>query len=115
MKLLLAVCLFAGFVSVARADVPPPYDLFGVGAVLEQAEPYPRLAQIQNGGPAEKSGLKSGDAVIAINGGYAKGGAPFYFFARGLQGPKDSFVELVILREGREVFTVKIKRTVALR
>jgi len=113
----LAVCLFAGFAgaSLARADVPPPYDPFGIGAQLEQAEPYPKLAQVQRGGPADKAGLKNGDGVIAIDGGYAKGGAPFYFFARGLQGPKDSFVELVILRDGREVFVVKIKRTVALR
>ena len=53
--------------------------------------------------------------MIAIDGNYAKGGAPFYFFARGLQGPQDSKVELIVLRDGREVLVVRMTRTVPMR
>ena len=114
MRLFLLIS-FVFVLSSARADVPPPYDPFGIGARLEEAEPFPKLAQVQRGGPAERAGLKNGDGVIAIDGSYAKGNAPFYFFARGLQGPKNSIVELVVLREGRQVLVVKIRRTAALR
>ena len=100
----------------SRADVPPPYDPYGVGARLDEAEPFPQLAEVQAGGPAALAGLKNGDRVIAINGSYSKNGrVPFYFFARGMRGPKDSVVELFILRDQERVFMVKIKRTVPLR
>lgn len=117
MRLALAIVifLFGGLAGTAVADIPPPYDPYGIGARLEQAEPFPQIADIQRGGPAEKAGLKKGDGVIAIDGSYSKGGAPFYFFARGLQGPQDSVVELVVLRDARSVIVVKIKRTFALR
>lgn len=111
------IFLLAGFAggSHAIADVPPPYDPFGIGARLEEAVPFPKFVEVQRGGPAEKAGLKKGDGVIAIDGRYSKSSAPFYFFARGLQGPKDSAVDLVILRDGSSVLVVRIKRAVAQR
>jgi len=114
MRLLLLFSMLFVLLS-ARADVPPPYAPFGIGARLEEADPFPKLTQVQRGGPAERAGLKNNDGVIAIDGSYAKGNAPFYFFARGLQGRKDSIVELVVLREARQVLVVKVRRTVALR
>ena len=113
MKFVFAIVAFAFLcASSALADIPPPYEPYGIGAGLEAAEPFPRLAGVQHGGPADKAGLKNGDGVIAIDGSYAKGGAPFYFFARGLRGPKDSAVELVVLRDGHSVLVVKVQRTV---
>ena len=111
-----AFAALAGWASSGRADMPPPYDPYGIGARLEEGQPFPRLTDFHKNGPADKAGLKKGDAVIAIDGGYsAAGRAPFYFFARGMQGPRNSTVELVILRDNQRVFTVKLARTTVLR
>lgn len=99
----------------ALADVAPDYEPYGIGARLQEAEPFPKLTDVRRGGPAERAGLKTGDAVIAIDGSYAKGHVPFYFFASGLQGRKDSLVELIVLREERQVLVIKVRRTAALR
>ena len=113
----LLTIVFAALASggPALADVPPPYALYGIGASIAEGQPFPTISTVSPGSPAAKAGLKVGDGVIAINGTYSKGGAPFYFFARGLQGPQGSNVELVVLRDNREVLVVKIARTVSLR
>jgi C-terminal processing protease CtpA/Prc len=102
-------------VSQPKADVPPPYEPYGIGAVLEDHAPYPRLTGLVRAGAAQIAGLKAEDQVIAIDGSYAKGAAPFYFFARKLQGPKGSAVRLVVLRDQSEVIVVSLKRTQRLR
>jgi C-terminal processing protease CtpA/Prc len=113
---LIALVAVAGWAMPGRADVPPPYDPYGIGARLEEGKPFPRLTDFHKNGPADVAGLKKGDAVIAIDGDYsAAGRVPFYFYARGMQGPRNSAVELVILRDDQRVFTVKIVRTVALK
>lgn len=113
--LALVVLLLVGAGAVV-ADVPPPYEPYGVGARLVDAEPYPKFDDVKAGSPAAKAGLKAGDAVLAIDGSYSKSGrVPFYFFARGMQGRQGSAVVLVILRDNQRVFTVKLARTVALR
>ena len=103
------------FAAVAKADVPPPYDLYGIGASLTEGEPFPTIANVVAGSPAAQSGLKAGDGVIAIDGAYAKAGPPFYWFARGMQGPQNSKMQLIILRDGREVLVLQFVRTVRLR
>lgn len=116
MRILAVVVLLVLGAGGADADVPPPYTPYGIGARLVDAEPFPTLADVKAGSPAAKAGLKAGDAVIAIDGSYSKsGGAPFYFFARGMQGRQGSAVELVILRDNQRVFTVKLARTVVIR
>jgi C-terminal processing protease CtpA/Prc len=107
--------VFAALASPVLADVPPPYALYGIGASIADAQPFPKISTVSPGSPAARAGLKVGDGVIAINGAYSKGGAPFYFFARGLQGPQGSSVELIVLRDNREVLVVKIARSLPLR
>ena len=104
--------LLLSFATVARADVPPPYDLYGIGASLTEGEPFPKVAKVAAGSPAAQAGLKAGDGVIAIDGAYAKAGQPFYWFARGMQGPQNSKMQLIILRDGREVLVLQFVRTV---
>lgn len=95
---------------MARADVPPPYTLYGIGAQVSEAEPFPLVSDVAKNSPAEKAGVRKGDAVIAIDGSYPKG-MPIYYFARGLKGKKGTVVELVLLREERRVLVVRVKRT----
>jgi len=113
--LLAFVCIAWTSGTSALADVPPPYELYGIGASIADAQPFPKVSTVAPGSPAALAGLKAGDAVIAINGIYSKGGAPFYFFARGLQGPQGSSVELIVLRDNRQVLVLKIARSVSLR
>jgi C-terminal processing protease CtpA/Prc len=95
----------------AAADIPPPYEVHGIGAELKEAEPFPVVSGVSKDSPADQAGVRKGDAVIAIDGAYPKG-VPFYFFARGLKGKKGTSVELVLLREERRVLVVKVKRSV---
>ena len=95
----------------AVADIPPPYELYGVGLEISEAEPFPEVSAVGKGSPAEKAGVQKGDAVIAIDGTYPKD-LPFYYFARSLKGKQGTEVELILLREQRRVLVVKIKRSV---
>lgn len=110
---LTVACLLALFSTAtgSRADIPPPYEVYDIGASLADATPFPVISDVLKGGPAEKAGVKKGDGVIAIDGAYSKGGGPHYFFGRRLGGPKDSVAELVLLRDGYSVLIVKIQRT----
>jgi len=116
MRLLAFLVAFATIslaaVFPASADVPPPYTEYTVGASMTDGEPFPKIDRVGKGGPAEKAGVKVGDQVIALNGVYSKTNAPFYFFAKGLRGPKDSVAELIVLRNDAQVIVIKIKRTV---
>lgn len=110
---LLVAGLAAGWFAAdrSRADIPPPYEIYGIGAGINEAEPYPKLSGVAMKGPAALAGAKEGDGVIAIDGTYAKSGVPFYYFARGLGGRQGSTVELVLLRDGRQVLVVKVVRS----
>jgi C-terminal processing protease CtpA/Prc len=106
-----AAVFFAGAFQ-ASADIPPPYTEYTIGASMTEGEPFPKIDRVSKSGPAEKAGLKVGDQVIGLNGVYSKTNAPFYFFAKGLRGPKDSVAELIVLRNDAQVIVIKIKRTV---
>jgi predicted metalloprotease with PDZ domain len=111
---LLAVTIFA-VAAVARADVPPPYELYGVGASMEDTQPFPKISNVAADSPAAQAGLKAGDGVIALDGAYAKGGVPFYFFAHGLTGRQDSKLEMIVLRNDREVLVLHMARSLRAR
>ena len=104
--------VFLAGVFQASADIPPPYAEYTIGASMAEGEPFPKIDAVGKGGPAEKAGVKVGDLVLALNGAYSKTNAPFYFFAKGLRGPKDSVAELIVLRDDAQVIVIKIKRTV---
>lgn len=94
----------------AVADIPPPYEPYGIGLSLREAEPYPVAETVKKGGPAAGAGLQAGDAVIAVDGSYSKG-IPLYYLEKLTTGRAGTTVELVVLRNGRQVIVVRIKRT----
>jgi C-terminal processing protease CtpA/Prc len=112
MRVLAFLVLLVGISIPAGADVPPPYDPYGIGATMVDATPFPKIGTVDKGGPAALAGVKVGDQVLALNGMYSATPAPFYFFARGLQGPKGSVAELIVLRNDAQVLVIKVKRTV---
>lgn len=115
LRLVALMFVLFSFVGAAKADIPPPYDLYGIGASLTEGEPFPTISNVVAGSPAAQAGLKVGDGVIAIDGAYAKAGPPFYWFARGLQGPQNSKVQVIVLRDGRQVLVLQLARTVRVR
>jgi len=82
----------------------------GIGAWVDPTQDYLTVISPMPGSPAEKSGLRSGDKVIAIDGEdmTGKGGE----YARQLVlGPKGTVVKLTILRKGTaEPFDVDVQR-----
>ena len=113
-----AILAMLGFLFLtlpARADIAPPYPEFETGVSVDEAEPYPKVSKVAKGSPAEKAGVKAGDFVLALNGAYGKTPAPFYFWAKGLRGPKDSKMQLIVLRNDSEVLVLTIPRTISVR
>jgi C-terminal processing protease CtpA/Prc len=104
--------LFASLAALAKADVPPPYEPYGIGVTMTEGDPFPAITNVVAGSPAAQVGVKAGDGVIAIDGAYAKAGPPFYWFAKGLRGPQNSRVQLIILRDRQQVLVVPLVRTV---
>ncbi len=113
MRAIAFLVLFVSILFQASADIPPPYDPYGIGVKMIDATPYPKISQVEKGGPAALAGVKAGDQVLAIDGTYSNSPAPYYFFARGLEGPKDSVAELILLRNNAQVLVIKVKRTVS--
>jgi C-terminal processing protease CtpA/Prc len=110
----LLVAAFA-FAAPARADIAPPYPEFHTGLQIVENEPYPKVAAVAKNSPADKAGVKAGDLVLALNGAYGKTNVPFYFWLKGLRGPKNSKAQLIVLRNGSEVLVYDIARTISVR
>ena len=104
--------LFVSLAAVAKADIPPPYEPYGVGVTMSEGEPFPTISNVVAGSPAAQAGIKVGDGVIAIDGAYAKAGPPFYWFAKGLRGPQNSKTQLIVLCDHQQVLVLQLMRTV---
>jgi C-terminal processing protease CtpA/Prc len=116
MRVLFAVLLaFAFFGTPARADIAPPYPEFHAGVDVSESQPYPKITAVTKNSPAEKAGVKIGDLVLALNGAYGKTRAPFYFWMKGLRGPKNSKMQLILLRNDSEVIVAEFARTISVR
>lgn len=116
MRIVLAVFLALFFgAAPSRADIAPPYPEFQTGIEIVEAQPYPKVASVAKHSPAEKAGVKTGDLVLALNGSYSKPVAPFYFWLKGLRGPKNSTLRLIVLRNNAEVLVYDVPRTISVR
>lgn len=117
MRLVLSAIFALAFFSAAsaRADIAPPYPEFHAGVDIAEGQPYPKITAVTKNSPAEKSGVKTGDLVLALNGAYGKTRVPFYFWMKGLRGPKNSKLRLILLRNDSEVTVYDIPRTISVR
>lgn len=116
MRIVFAMFLaFAFAASPSRADIAPPYPEFHAGVDIVEGQPYPKVASVTKNSPAAKAGVKTGDLVLALNGAYSKPVAPFYFWLKGLRGPKNSAMQLIVLRDNSQVFVFDVRRTISVR
>jgi len=92
-----------------QANAPLEGEYEGIGAYVDTTGSILTIISPMPGSPAEKAGLKPGDAVIAINGEDMTGIDP-NLVLRKILGPAGSEVTLKIQRKDTEDFEVKIIR-----
>ena len=92
-----------------QANAPLEGEYEGIGAYVDTTAEFLTIISPMPGSPAEKAGVKSGDAIIAINGEDMTGVDP-NLVLRKVLGPAGSEVELKLQRKDVEDFTVKIVR-----
>jgi carboxyl-terminal processing protease len=73
----------------------------GIGAVVELKDGVPVIKQVMPGSPAEKSGLKEDDRILAID-GWKTEGKSLNESVRHIRGLKGTPVKLMIGREGKD-------------
>lgn len=116
MRFALAAVLATFFAfAPARADIAPPYPEFHTGIEITESEPFPAISTVVKRSAADAAGIKTGDRVLALNGSYSKPKAPFYFWLKGLRGPKNSKLQIIVLRNESEVIVYSVPRTLSVR
>ncbi len=81
----------------------------GIGAYVDTSTEYLTIISPIPGSPAEAAGLRSGDAIIAIDGENMTGIDP-EIVRKKVLGPAESIVTLTIRRGSNEPFNVEITR-----
>jgi carboxyl-terminal processing protease len=122
--------LFYGSLEGLAASTGDPYTMFmtpsstkefqtdmagkfeGIGAEIGLKNEIITVVSPIEDMPAAKAGIRAGDKIIKINGD-TTAGFTVNEAVRKIRGPKDTFVTLTLLREGRkDQFDLKIKRGV---
>lgn len=85
-----------------------PWEYSTVGVQLERRDGDARIAAIVQGSPADEAGVRTGDVLLAVDGGAADS-LDIAALARRLEGPPGSTVELVLRRGARE-WTLRLAR-----
>lgn len=80
----------------------------GIGVYVSFHGQYPEITGLIPGSPAEKSGVKSGDQILTVDGKSLKGLSPDLASA-GIQGPAGSTAHLVVQRGGASL-DINVKR-----
>jgi hypothetical protein len=104
-------------VSLSRAPAgrqdAEPTQFEGVGLVLEGREGLTYVTAVSEGGPAERSGVLKGDAIIAVD-GVSVVGVPMEQIVGRVRGPSGTAVTVRFLRKGQEFELVLRRKLLAL-
>ncbi len=92
-----------------EATTPLDGSYEGIGAYVDVTTKLLTIISAIPGSPAESAGLKSGDAVVKVNGEDVIGQDPSVVL-KSVKGPAGTEVTLTIQREGQELFEVTIVR-----
>jgi hypothetical protein len=94
---------------VPNARQPPDDVQFeGVGMVLEPSPTGARVAQVNEGGPADRAGVQPGDLILAVD-GVATAGQPLAVIVGRIRGPAGTPVRITFERNGQP-FELTIRR-----
>ncbi len=81
----------------------------GIGSLIRKIGDYTYIAEPYEGNPAQKSGLKAGDKILAIDGRDMKAKKSDEV-SSSLKGPKGSTIQVKVLRNNKEELTIPITR-----
>ena len=81
----------------------------GIGALIRKIGNYTYIAEPYEGNPAQKSGLKGGDKIIAID-GKDMTSKPSDEVSTALKGPKGSTIQVKVQRNNKEELTIPVTR-----
>jgi hypothetical protein len=99
-------------VLLAHAPHPmpsqPAIQFEGVGLVLDGRGGVVRVAQVNEGGPAERAGVQVADAVLAVD-GVATSQLPLDQTVARIRGPSGTPVQLLVERAGQR-FELTVRR-----
>lgn len=85
-------------------------DFEGIGAELEIKDQIPHVVRVFNGSPAEQAGLRSGDAIVAVDNKNTLGKTLTQVVEQ-LRGKKDTKVRIMVKRLGQPDFPLEITRS----
>jgi hypothetical protein len=87
---------------------PPAFQFEGIGMVLDGRSGAVKVAQVNEGGPAERAGVQVADALLAVD-GVPTAGAPLEQTVGRVRGPAGTPVVLQLERLGQR-FEVTVRR-----
>ena len=100
--------------EVKKMNEPLQGNFEGIGIQFNMAEDTLMVVQPVSGGPSEKAGILAGDRIVMVEDTLIAGvKMSTEDIMRRLRGPKDSKVNLKILRRGvKELLTFTVKREI---
>ena len=85
----------------------------GIGIQMEEKDGYPKIVKVFPGSPAEKTQLKVGDVIVAVD-GKDVGSLPWKEIVKRIRGEKDTSVKLTFLRNEKKYHATLIRSVITI-